>query len=127
MAKKNCLKVATAAGDQDEPFSKTHIKLYVPVVTLSTRDNSELFKQLTSGFNRTINWNKYQWKISTERLKKYLDDLIDLSPQGVNRFFVLSFEDEAQWISYKRHYFLTVKIKNYNDWWTQMFWSTRKK
>ena len=57
---KNCVIVATAAGDQDGPFSKTHTKLYVPVVTLSARDNSELLKQLKSGFNRTINWNKYQ-------------------------------------------------------------------
>ena len=34
--------------------------LYVPVVTLSTRDNIKLLEQLKSGFKRTINWNKYQ-------------------------------------------------------------------
>ena len=36
----------------------TDTKLYVPVVTLSTEDNVKLLKQLESGFNRTINWNK---------------------------------------------------------------------
>ena len=35
------------------------IKLYVPVVTLSTQDNAKLLQQLKSGFKRTINWNKY--------------------------------------------------------------------
>ena len=37
----------------------TDIKLYVPVVTLSTQDNAKLLQQLKSGFKRTINWNKY--------------------------------------------------------------------
>ena len=31
----------------------------VPVVTLSTQDNSNLLHQLKSGFKRTLNWNKY--------------------------------------------------------------------
>ena len=34
--------------------------------------------------------------------------------QGVNRLFVLSFEDVAQITSYKRYYLPTVEIKNYN-------------
>ena len=38
----------------------TDTKLYIPVVTLSTQDNSKLLQRLKSGFKRTINWNKYQ-------------------------------------------------------------------
>ena len=34
-------------------------KLYVPVVTLSTQDNSKMPQQLKSGFKRTVSWNKY--------------------------------------------------------------------
>ena len=30
-------------------------KLYVPVVTLSTKDNAKLLEQLKSGFKKTIN------------------------------------------------------------------------
>ena len=41
-------------------FAITDTKLYVPVVTLLTQDNAKLFEQLRSGFQRTINWNKYQ-------------------------------------------------------------------
>ena len=40
-------------------FKITDPKLYVPVVTLSTQDNIKLLKKLESGFERTINWNKY--------------------------------------------------------------------
>ena len=44
-------------------FAKIDAKLYVPVVTLSTQDNSKLLQQLESGFKRTISWNKYQYRI----------------------------------------------------------------
>ena len=40
--------------------------LYVPVVNLSTQDNAKLLQELKSGFERTINWNKYQSKVSIE-------------------------------------------------------------
>ena len=46
-----------------------------------------MLQQLTSGFERTINWNKYQSKVKNPY--SYLDYLIDLSFQGVNRLFVL--------------------------------------
>ena len=62
----NCIIVATNAN-QNTAFLITDTKLYVPVVTLLTQDNVKLFEQLQSGFKRTINWNKYQPKLSTER------------------------------------------------------------
>ena len=40
-------------------FMITNAKLYVPVVTLSTKDNNNLTKQLNDGFKRTIYWNQY--------------------------------------------------------------------
>ena len=85
-------------------FLITDAKIYVPVLTVSTQDNAKLLEQLRSGFKRIINWNKYQPKISTERQNQYLDFLIDPSFQGVNRVFVLSFEDEEQKTSCKRYY-----------------------
>ena len=60
---------------------------------------------------RTINWNKYQSKVSTERQNQYLDYLIDPTFQGVNRFSVLSHEDEVQRASYKQYYPLTLEMK----------------
>ena len=90
----------------------TDTKLYVPVVTLST--NVKLLEQLKSGFKRTINWNRYRAKVSTERVNQYLDYLIDPSFQEVNRLFVLPFENEAQRTSDKLYYIATREIKSYN-------------
>ena len=47
-------------------------------------------------------------------IKSIFRYLIDSSFQGVNRLFVLSFENEAQRTSYKRYYLPTVEIKDYN-------------
>ena len=38
----------------------TETKLYVPVVTLSAKDNEKLLQQLKSGFKKIINWNKFE-------------------------------------------------------------------
>ena len=35
-------------------------KLYVPIVTLKTEDNTKLSKLLSEGFKRSIYWNKYK-------------------------------------------------------------------
>ena len=48
-----------------------------------------------SGSKRTINWDKYQLKVSTEAPNQYLDYVIYPSFRGVNRLFVLSLEDNA--------------------------------
>ena len=55
----NCVIVSTNVANQNATIDKTDTKLYVPVVTLSTQDNSKLLQQLKSGFKRVINWNKY--------------------------------------------------------------------
>ena len=70
-----------------------------------------MLEQLKSGFKRITNWNKYQIKKSVERSNQYLDYLIDLSFQQVNRLFVLLFESETQRRNYKRYYLPTVEIK----------------
>ena len=62
----------------------TDTKLYLPIVTLSSQDNAKLLQQLKSSFKKTINWNKYEVKVSTERQNQYLYFLINPSFQGVN-------------------------------------------
>ena len=77
------------------PFAMTDTKLYVPVETLSTPDNARLLQQLISGFQRTVNWSKYWSNVSTQAKDQYLDYLIGPSFQWLNRFFILSFENNA--------------------------------
>ena len=85
------------------------LKRYVPVEIYSTQENAELLQQLKLGFKRTINWNKYQSKVSTKRPNQYLDYLIDPSFQGINRLFVLSFETNTD---RKTHRMLFSKCRN---------------
>ena len=40
-------------------FEITDCKLYVPVVTLSAKNDNKLLERLKSGLRRTIKWNKY--------------------------------------------------------------------
>ena len=81
---------STGAGT----FAITDTKFYVPVVNLSTQKNANLLQELKSGFKRTINWNKDQSDPKTYAEIQNLNQVVDPSFQGVNRFFVLSFEDE---------------------------------
>ena len=57
-------------------FAITETKLYVPVVTLSTKDNEKLL-QLKSGFQKPISWNKYESSIKTFAQNRYLNYLIN--------------------------------------------------
>ena len=94
---KDCMisSVDTAAG-QVVSFMITNTKLYVPVVTLSTKDNTNLTKQLNKGFKRTIYWNQYVSKPFSETPHKKTSITrfaLDAAFQGVNRLFVFAFED----------------------------------
>ena len=52
--------MSVSVAHQGATFSIIDRKIYVPVVPLSTQDNAELFRQLKSGFKRTISCSKYQ-------------------------------------------------------------------
>ena len=52
---KDCMiSSVNAAANHVVSFMITDTKFYVPVVTLSTKDDSNLTKQLNEGFKRTI-------------------------------------------------------------------------
>ena len=70
----------------------TDAKLHAPIVTLSTKDNVNLAKQLSNGFKRSVFWNNYQTipaKVIDKRTSKY--ELLTASFQGVKRLFVLAY------------------------------------
>ena len=97
----NCAIVSTNVAKQIATFEITVTKLYVTVVTLSTQDNSKLLQQLKSSFKRVINWNKYLSKPESLRRNPNLNHLVEPSFQGVNRLFVLAFENDTQRTSAK--------------------------
>ena len=93
-----------SVNNQVPTFALLDTQLYVPVVTLSTQDNEKLLQQLKSCFKRAINWNKHQSKVTIQKLSRYLSYLIDPNFQGVNRLFVLSFENNTGRRSFKQYY-----------------------
>ena len=82
-----CVLASNTAANQATTLAITDAKLYVPVVTLSTQENAKLLQQLKSDFKITVNWNKYQSKVTIQAPNLYLDYLIDPIFQGANRLF----------------------------------------
>ena len=106
----------------DTTFKITDTKLYVPIVTLSSKNNVKLVKLLEEGFKRPVYWNEYQTKIETRNLDN--NNLtrfpLDASFQGVRRLFVLAFDNTDNGAKKVERnsptiYFLPrVNITNYN-------------
>ena len=105
-------------------FAITDTKLYVPIVTLKTEDNTKLSKLLSEGFKRSIYWNEYKVipnkivEIAANNGEKYIRELLDSSYQGVKRLFVLAYDntagDKQVSIDSSKKYFPRFKIENYN-------------
>ena len=115
-----------AGGDnfnnRETTFQITSTELYVPIVTLSTKNNVNLKKQLNGGFKKSVYWNEYKSKIETKEadannLKRFPRDA---SFQGVNRLFGLAFNDvnndanKVERDSHRKYFLPRVNITNYN-------------
>ena len=114
--------ILSSAGDSKK-FKITNAKLHVPIVTLFTKNNLNLTKQLKSnGFNRSVYWNSYQTfpaKVIDKGINIY--ELFSASLQGVRRLFVIAYVIDAgplnneEGIKNNKKYFLPKgEIKNYN-------------
>ena len=97
----------------NEAFQKKDAKLYVPVVTLSTNDDSFL-EQLKPGFKRTMKWNKCRSEMTNQTKTNNWNYLINPTSNKVNRLFVLSFKNEEDRTSFPKYYVPKVEIKDFN-------------
>ena len=95
-------------------FKITDTKLYVPVVTSSTKDDNNFLEQLKSGFKRTIKWNKYRSEMTNQTKTNKLNYSIDPTFNKINRLFVLSFENEEERTCFSKYYTPEVAIKDFN-------------
>ena len=113
-----------SSADSANPtsFKITETKLYVPIVTLSTKDNVNLTKQLNEGFKRYVYWNEYKSKIETKDANNnnVTRFPLDGSFLGVDRLFVLAFNNvnnnanEVKRNSYRKYFVPRVHITKYN-------------
>ena len=90
-------------------------KLYVPVFTLSAKDNQKLSKLLSKGFERSVYWNEYKTK--NENKSTANGYFIESNFVGVKKLFVLSYpnhDDNAKRTNGKKYYLPKRIIKNFN-------------
>ena len=98
---KNCVMYgddAYAADDDNNnratTLEITNTKLYVPIITVSAKDNVNFTKQLNEGFKRLVYWNAYKAKIETKKADENLTRFyLDASFQGVERLLVIAFNN----------------------------------
>ena len=96
--------------------------MYVPIVTLSAKDSVELTKQQNEGFKRSVHWNEYKSKIDLKDAdaNKVTRFPRDASFQGVNRLFVLAFDNTVNGNnivergSHRKYFLPRVDITKYN-------------
>ena len=115
----------------DTTFKITNTKLYVLIVTLSSKDNVKLVKLLAEGIKRTVYWNEYQTKVETRDLSNnnFTRFPLDASFHGVRRLFVRAFNNTTVNVlnntikntnnrvlrnSHTKYFLPRVNITNYN-------------
>ena len=86
------------------------------------KDLLNLTKQLNEGFKRSVYWNQYKSKIEkkeadAKNLKRFS---LDASFKGVNRLFVLAFDNtnngdnKVERDTHRKYFHPRVDIANYN-------------
>ena len=114
----NC--ILSSARDSAK-LKKTDAKLHIPKVTLSTKDNVNLTKQLSNESKRSVYWSNYQTipaKVIANNTNIY--ELFSASFQVVKRLFILAYyatgnDNYEAGIKNNKKYFLPIaKNENYN-------------
>ena len=91
-------------------------KLYVPVVTLSAKEDQNLSKLLSEGFERSIYWNKYKTKSENKNKTNEFRYFLKSNFVWINRLLVLIYsvhDGNAKRFKAKRYYLPKGIIKNY--------------
>ena len=107
------LPVAGINNATSASFKTKDTKLYVPVVTLSAKNDNKILEQLKTGFKRTIAWNKDRSEMSSQTKNNNVNYLIDPTFTKVNRLFVLSFENEEDITSSSKYFLPKAEIKDF--------------
>ena len=105
------------ADSNDNIFTIKDTKLYVPVVTLSAKDNQKLSKLLSKEFERSVYWSEYETKRENKNTTNEYRYFTESSFVGVNRLFVLVYLNrniDVKQFKTQRYYLPKGIIVNYN-------------
>ena len=75
-------------------FTVKDAKFYVPVVTLSAKDNQNLSKRLSQRFQRSVYWNEYKTKNRNKYTTNKYRYFLEPNFVGVNRLFALVYVNQ---------------------------------
>ena len=118
----NCV-LSAAGADKGNGFSNNiiltikDIKLYLPEVTLSTKENQKLLKLFSKWFERTVYWNEYETKKEIKNATNEYRNCRGSKFVEVNRLLVLIYSNQdgnSKRYKVERYYLPKVIIENYN-------------
>ena len=87
--------LSTAGADNNDAdsnniiFTTKDTKLYIPIVTLSAKDNRKISKLLRKRFERSVCWNEYKTKNENKNAINEYRCFLESNFVGVNRLFLL--------------------------------------
>ena len=83
-----------STNSNDTTFTIKDTKLYLPVVTLSAKDNKKLSKPLSKRFERSVYWNECKTKRENKYTTMKYRYFLGSNFVGVNRLFVLVYSNQ---------------------------------
>ena len=98
-------------------FAIKDTKLYVPVVTLSVRDDQKLSNLLSKESERSVYWNEYKTKNENKNTSNECRYFLESNFIGVDGLLVLVYssqDENSKKFKVKRYYLPKRIIKNYN-------------
>ena len=107
----------TNANPNNIIFTIKDTRIYVPVITLSARDNQKLSTFFSKGFERSVYWNEYKTKTENENTTNGYRFFLISNFVGVNRLFVLIYLNQdanSNRFKTRRYYLLKGYIDIYN-------------
>ena len=96
--------------------------MYVPIATLSSKDNVNLTQKLNEEFKRPVYWDECKTKIEPKNLDNVnpISLYLNASFQGVSKLYVLAFHNtdngtkKVERNSHRKYFLPRVNITNYN-------------
>ena len=112
-----CLQIVTDNDNANNiTFTIKGTKLYLPVVTLSARNNKRLKKLLSKGFERSVYWNEYKTKSENKNMTNGFRYFL-LTFSLIFLLFVLVYfnqDNDSKTFETRRYYLTNKIIDNYN-------------
>ena len=110
---------ALSTDNGNAVFIINDTKMYVPVVTLSKKDNKDFIEQQNKGFQRSIYWNEYKTNETNENADANVFKYLNLDPsfQGVNRLFIMAYNRENAQPTrngQQKYYLPRIDLEKYN-------------